>query len=1363
MSTIGLSLFLGLCGSVLWGAEPGGEHELSPPREGLLFWIDAQAQAKLRPEHNFAPPFPGSKLGVVFDSSEQGRHFIQRSADSQPVWVVAGNAAAFRFDGIDDCLEHVSSAGPLHEFTLYLLARPESNPGGFRALFAANELGQRDYTTGVNVDMSYLGTSQFETLNIEGRGFGGAINLMKDPQPFGQFYRIETVASRDAVALSIDGITQLTRPRADGPIGTDQFTIGARFYTNEPTPASLRGFFPGDIAEVFLYDRLLTPSEREQVDRYLAHRQHDLNSGDSKAGRLLNPISSPPEVQVFQPGFEVHRLPVELSNINNLRYREDGKLFAVAYNGDVLLLCDPDGDGLENHVETFFKNDGQIRSPVGVAVTPKGYPHGQGIFVASKGRLSLITDRDGDDRADDVRIVAEGWQELPHGVDALGVELGPDGSVYFGLGTTNFTNAYLVDAQGSAGYRLDSERGTILRVFPDLKQREIYCTGIRFPVGLAFNRQGDLFATDQEGATWLANGNPFDELLHIRRGKHYGFPPRHPDYLPDVIDEPSVFDYIPQHQSTCGLCFNEPTNGGKAFGPADWLGDAIVCGYSRGKLYRTSLKKTPVGYVARTTQLAQFQSLLVDACVSPVGDLVLATHSGAPDWGSGPNGRGELYRIRYIDTEQPQPVLAYPRGPGELCIAFDKALDPAELTNLTRRVQIMFGKFAGAGDEFETFRPGYAVVEQQMRSLRYPLDVYSAAITPDRRNLLLATAAQTADAQYALTVELSKTDPSDAANAIEQRPRIDLAYDLSGLDCQWMDTSGAIQWCGWLPHADLAVSKHFTRGSSEHERLWQRLEESGTFELRTRLRLDHLLRPKVQPGSTLDYTLPAEQATVTISAARPFELLIDDQKITAQQEGSGYRAHFEHPATQVELAIQLRTGPGTRLDVSYHTADDSTERPFHLHRFLLPWSRDFNDSTPTTDTELAKVDGDWHRGRKVFFSESASCSKCHTVMGQGGRIGPDLSNLIHRDRTSVLRDITNPSAAINPDYISYQIALTDGNILTGPVRTSGKMFHVGTSEGKETVIDASQIEVFQPANISIMPEDIEKKISPQDMNDLLAFLLTAPPEELQPAPIRREGAPPARSQEQVQQVLGKIQPPKGEQKPLHIALIIGPKDHGINEHDYPDFQKRWQALLGLADNVTVTAEEVWPSVETLQKADVLIWYSANPGWTAERGKDLDAFQARGGGMVYLHYAVNGQRAPEELAMRIGLAWKPGQSKFRHGALTLKFQSDHPIVQGLPDLELVDETYWQLTGEANRVRILATAVEDDKPQPILWAYERDKGRVFGCILGHYSWTFDDPLFRLALLRGICWSAGEPVDRLSELSTIGARIDNAATTQ
>src|SRR5262249_17307655 len=161
-----------------------------------------------------------------------------------------------------------------------------------------------------------------------------------------------------------------------------------------------------------------------------------------------------------------------------------------------------------------------------------------------------------------------------------------------------------------------------------------------------------------------------------------------------------------------------------------------------------------------------------------------------------------------------------------------------------------------------------------------------------------------------------------------------------------------------------------------------------------------------------------------------------------------------------------------------------------------------------------------------------------------------------------------------------------------------------------------------------------------------------------------------------------------------------------------------------------------------------------PGWTAARAKELDAFLARGGGLVYLHYAVDGHRDVEALAERIGLAWRGGQSRFRHGDLELTFPDDKsPISPGVGQLKFTDESYWRLAGDPGKIDVVATGVEEGKPQPLLWTRRHAKGRVFVSILGHYNWTFDDPLFRLLVLRGVCWTAGEPVDRLSELITVG----------
>ena len=75
----------------------------------------------------------------------------------------------------------------------------------------------------------------------------------------------------------------------------------------------------------------------------------------------------------------------------------------------------------------------------------------------------------------------------------------------------------------------------------------------------------------------------------------------------------------------------------------------------------------------------------------------------------------------------------------------------------------------------------------------------------------------------------------------------------------------------------------------------------------------------------------------------------------------------------------------------------------------------------------------------------------------------------------------------------------------------------------------------------------------------------------------------------------------------------------------------------------------------------------------------------------------------------------------------------------------------------RLAILATAIEDEQPQPQLWTLERGQARVFGCIPGHYTWTFDDPLYRLLVLRGIAWAAKQARHRPPRRTrSVGARI-------
>ncbi|HIJ53532.1 MAG TPA: hypothetical protein HPP66_10320 [Planctomycetes bacterium] len=290
-------------------------------------------------------------------------------------------------------------------------------------------------------------------------------------------------------------------------------------------------------------------------------------------------------------------------------------------------------------------------------------------------------------------------------------------------------------------------------------------------------------------------------------------------------------------------------------------------------------------------------------------------------------------------------------------------------------------------------------------------------------------------------------------------------------------------------------------------------------------------------------------------------------------------------------------------------------------------------------------------------------------------------------------------------------------------------------------------------------------------------------------------APKPRSRSEVEAVLAKAPkpPPKRKLRELNIVLVAFKKDHGPNEHDYPLWQKRWAVLLGGkkagqakqvnlygpaptgkgekglagAPKVKVSTAYGWPSREQFKTADLIVMF-CYAQWDEQRLEDLEEFLSRGGGFVLLHPAViipKGKDITEQVTKLIGLAWEDGYTRWRHGPMALKIAAPaHPICLGLPGtIHFLDEAYWPLKGDRSKVTILATSDEtisrdSDKtrPEPMFYAYQYGKGRVFSCILGHYTWTFDDPYFRILLLRGMAWAAGESPYRFDRLVMRGVPL-------
>ncbi|MCI0541870.1 MAG: DUF4038 domain-containing protein, partial [Verrucomicrobiales bacterium] len=813
-----------------------------------------------------------------------------------------------------------------------------------------------------------------------------------------------------------------------------------------------------------------------------------------------------PPVQMFVSGFVVRELPVHLSNQNNIEYAPDGRLFAAGYDGRLHLLRDTDGDGLEDSVTTFAEQPGGDY-PLGMVV------RGDSLFVVFKNEVARFRDTDGDGLPDKREVALRDWDDaatlaetmfLKRRVDyAMGLAIAPDGTFFLGLGNAAYDNAYMVDKQGVSHYQSKNRRGCVLKISADGQRVEQILTGVRYLMSLQFNRHGDLFASEQEGATWLPNGNPFDELLHLQPGRHYGFPPRHPQHLPGVIDEPSVFDYAPQHQSVCGFRFNESGAGRGRFGPEWWEGDALLTGFTRGKLYRTKLVKTAAGYVAQNQLFANLQTLASDCALSPRGELVVATHTGKPDWGTGPKGSGRIFKITLVASGLPLPVLAYAAGPMETRVEFDRPLQPTQWRNLPKHSVIECGRAVSAGDRFETIRPGYKVVQMQQAEPRRTNAVLAAALSADGRTLSLQTAARVEAVNYAITLPDPSREASAAKlkNGLPQVAAIDLCHDLSGVEAEWLaksERSTTNGWSGWLPHADLSAARELTAASAEHARLFQRLKQPGTLRLRGQLDLSLMLRAATQPGSKLDFEYPPETVTVVFTGGVPLALESRDAAKVERINQRAARLVVNAPKPDqwipFELTLESHADAEASLDVHWFTAEDARPRALALRRVLVPWARPAG-ALPELRTIPEIADGDWNAGRQLYFSEQLACFKCHVMRGEGGAVGPDLSNLIHRDYASVMKDITQPSAALSPDHLAYTIELKDGESLTAVIAgDTGDELLLADPAGKTTHVAKSRIASTRPSALSLMPEGLLDRLGPAQVRDLMTFLLTERPE-----------------------------------------------------------------------------------------------------------------------------------------------------------------------------------------------------------------------------------------------------------------------------
>jgi putative membrane-bound dehydrogenase-like protein len=137
---------------------------------------------------------------------------------------------------------------------------------------------------------------------------------------------------------------------------------------------------------------------------------------------------------------------------------------------------------------------------------------------------------------------------------------------------------------------------------------------------------------------------------------------------------------------------------------------------------------------------------------------------------------------------------------------------------------------------------------------------------------------------------------------------------------------------------------------------------------------------------------------------------------------------------------------------------------------------------------LGQQPGDLARGQQVF---TTTCGVCHAVKGAGGKIGPALDGAGAHGLEAVLRNVLTPNAAMEAGYRMFRAETKDSDVI----------------EGLLAAQDADSVTLRQPntedqrllrANLkraaflrtSVMPEGLFDALQPQQVSDLLAYVLT---------------------------------------------------------------------------------------------------------------------------------------------------------------------------------------------------------------------------------------------------------------------------------
>ncbi|MEP6664100.1 MAG: c-type cytochrome [Verrucomicrobiota bacterium] len=127
------------------------------------------------------------------------------------------------------------------------------------------------------------------------------------------------------------------------------------------------------------------------------------------------------------------------------------------------------------------------------------------------------------------------------------------------------------------------------------------------------------------------------------------------------------------------------------------------------------------------------------------------------------------------------------------------------------------------------------------------------------------------------------------------------------------------------------------------------------------------------------------------------------------------------------------------------------------------------------------------QGRVIF---EKTCASCHTLYGNGGRIGPDLTGSGRDNLDYLLENIIDPSGVVSVDFHMSIVDLKDGRTLNGLLSAKTDRTITLKTINETLTLERSSIESIRESELSLMPEGLLDNLSETEVRDLIGYLMS---------------------------------------------------------------------------------------------------------------------------------------------------------------------------------------------------------------------------------------------------------------------------------